>query len=336
MMTQRRSWCAIFFLTFSVAAIAWAEIPDPPDPVESEIARAQMQSQWVQRVQEAFSLDGQGKTADALAALQSIQLDLPELDTDGLVAVAIGDCQFHLKQYDQALASYLRAAELHPALNDTIWVRLVETDLAQGKIDEASERLQEVLASGATPEQKAWACLRLGNLHETQAIRMLTEAEQAYRQGAGFDDLDGRHGCKDDWMPTHADDLHDATAQLQLAQRQITQIGEMMPVFWSDSTSPVSLPSAEISKARISGQITRTNGQKDAGPRQAKESGAAQTVELAVDKDGKVEVTLAGRKVELGPAAQRQILKHLEHTLRVAGQELKDPREGRQSGRSVD
>jgi tetratricopeptide (TPR) repeat protein len=334
MMTQTRSRCAVFFLTLSVAAIAWAEIPDPPDPVESEVARAQMQSQWVRRVQEAFSLSGQGKTADALEALQSIQQDLPDMDTDGLVAVAIGDCQFHLKQYDEALAAYVKAAKLHPALGDSIWIRLVETELAQGKFDEASARLREVLASGATPEQKAWACLRMGNLHETQAIRMLTEAEQAYRQGAGFEELTGRRSCKEDWTTIHADDLKDATAQLQLAQWKIAKVGEMMPVFWSGGTSAGSLPVAEITKARISGQISRTNGQKDAKAPEPKDRGAAQTVELAVDMDGKVEVTLAGRKVELDPTAQRQILKHLQHTLRVAGQESRDSPEARQPGRS--
>ncbi len=107
-----------------------------------------------------------------------------------------------------------------------------------------------------------------------------------------------------------------------------------MPVFWSDPAPAVSLPGAELAKARISGQITPANSLKDSRAPRPRDKDAGQAVELAVDKDGKVEVTLAGRKVELDPTAQRQILKHLQHTLRVAGQEPKDSPEGRQPGRS--
>jgi tetratricopeptide (TPR) repeat protein len=330
MATRVHNKMIVLLVTFGLAAIALAEIPEPADPVESEIAAAQLQSQWVRRVQEASDLMGAGKTSEALAAFQSLQQDMPTLDTEGLVALAIGDCQFQLKQYEKARAAYGEAAQLYPALNETIWVRLVETELSMGKLNEATARLQQVLAGGAAADQKAWASLRLGTIQETQAIQLLGKAEQGYRQAMGlFKDLPEHQTYGQRWGKAHAEDLKDVSTQLQVALGQLTERHtHIMPIYWP-GPSQASLPGAEVSKVKISGQVSRAAEGKDPKGHQAKNKDAKETVELTVEKDGKVEVTLAGKKIELDAATQRQIVKHLQYTLRMAGQasqEAADPK----------
>lgn len=331
MTTRIYSKMTVLLATFSLAAIALAEIPDPPDPVESEIAAAQDRAQWVRRVQQASDLLGGGKPAEALAAFESLQRDQPAQDGDGMVALAIGDCQFQLKQYERAYATYEQAAQAHPDLDDIVW-RLVETELSLGRFDQATNRLQQVVAGNAPPAQKAWATLRLGNVQETQAIQLLGKAEQTYRQATGiFDKLPEPQTFGKRWGKTHAEDLRDTATQLQVAMRQMMGANEMMPVFWPGPSQTTSLPAAEVGKVKISGHVSKSDTDKDTGARPAKEKDAKETVELSVDKDGKVEVTVAGKKVDVDTTTQQQILKHLQYTLRVAGQAGKDPAESKPS-----
>ncbi len=325
MTTRVYSKMTVLLATFSLAAIVLAEIPEPPDPMESEIAATQDRAQWVRRVQEASDLLGGGKAAEALAAFESLQRDQPTLDNDGMVALGIGDCQFQLKQYEQAYATYGQAAQAHPDLDDTVW-RLVETELSLGRFDQATNRLQQVVAGNAPPAQKAWASLRLGNIQETQAIQLLSKAEQTYRQATGiFDKLAEPQTFGKRWGKAHAEDLRDTATQLQVAMRQMMGANEMMPVFWPGPSQTATLPAAEVGKVKISGHVSKGEAEKDPNARQANEKDAKDTVELSVEKDGKVEVTVAGRKVDLDATTQRQILKHLQYTLRVAGQAGKEP-----------
>ncbi len=189
-------------------------------------------------------------------------------------------------------------------------------------------RLQKVLGSDAPSAQRAWAFLRLGNIQETQAIQLLGQAEQTYRQATGvFDKLAEPQTMGRRWGDSHADDLKDTSTQLQVALGQLVEFNRIMPIHWPGPSQAASLPSADVGKVKISGQVGKPDGEKDGKTHQAKGKDNKETVELAVEKDGKVEVTVAGKKVELDPATQRQILKHLQYALRVAGQASREAAE---------
>ncbi len=101
------SFAAVVMMLCSAAAVR-AEVPEPPDPTAEQVEAGEQQSQWVQRLQDASSLLTAGKPAEALKAFESLQAQMPEQDTDGVLALAIGDCQFTLGQYEQARQTYLR------------------------------------------------------------------------------------------------------------------------------------------------------------------------------------------------------------------------------------
>jgi len=327
MTTRVHNKMIVLLATLGLAAIALAEIPEPPDPVESDIVAAQARSQWVRKVTEASSLMGEGKPAEALAAFEALQREMPALDTDGVVALAIGDCQFRLKQYEKAFGTYQAGAQLHPGLAESIWARLVETELSMGQFDQAAARLKQVLAGGAPPQQKVWASLRLGNLQEQQAIELLGRAGQTYRQAADLDAPEQAQVRGRSWMRTHADDLKDAAAQIQAALAQMSV--ELIPVSWTGLGPAEPLPEADVDKVRIDGRIDKATIDRRTRAMLGKDKIDSDPVELSIDKDGKVEAKLGGKKVVLDGQTQRQILKHLQYTLRVAGQAAREPAAGR-------
>lgn len=299
--------CSRFiFLTLLVSWPALAEIPDPPDPSEQQMQLAEQQGQWVQRFQQASNLLGMGKVAEALASFQSLQADLPDRDSEGLVAVAIGDCQFSLKQYEQARQTYLDAEAKHPELAKRLWVRKTEIDMATGKTATAQATLQQIIESTGNSDTKNWAALRLATVQERQAIQTLQQAQEAYTKVGQIKTESERDSA---WARVHAEDLGDAVQQLQTALQQLDS--NLMWLATPSGRSNKALHAAEgvqVAKVQIGGTIRRVLGEKD-------------PVELVIGKDGKVEATIGGKKVQIDTATQRQISRHIEQALHLVAQE---------------
>lgn len=312
MTVQRNTRWLAALLAACLSAGARAEIPDPPDPSEQQVQQADNQVQWIQRLQEASNLLASGKAAEALKAFQSLQAEFPDLDTDGLVAMAIGDCQFNLQQYDQAKATYQQVQAQHPERAQHIWIRLTEVDMAMGKPAAAEASLQQIMNGTDNNETKSWAALRLATVQERQAIAALQQAQAAYAKACDIK-TEGI-SVSTDWAQTHAEDLKDAIQQLQTALGQFDRNLQWTSIARGD-ISTVMPAKARVAKVQIAGTLARiVDGfmpQKD-------------TVELTVNKDGKIEATIGGKKVEVDAAAQRQINRHMEQALRLLLQDNKD------------
>lgn len=309
MTTQIQVCIRLLALSLAVACSmpARAEIPDPPEPTEQLVQASESQAQWVQRFQQASSLLTAGKTQDALKVLQSLQANLPDLDTQGLVAVAIGDCQFNLQQYEQARQTYLQAQAAHPELADHLWVRLTEVDVVTGKTTAAQTTLQQIMAGTGSSDTKSWAALRLATVQERQAIQALQQAQEAYTK-ANQARTEGVSGIG--WALAHAEDLKDAVQQLQTALRQLDRNAQWLSVTPDQRSMNMSMVQGlKVAKAQLGGTIHRIFD-KD-------------SVELTIDKDGKVEATLGGKNVQIDAATQRQIKRHVEQALRLVAQEDK-------------
>ena len=316
MTTQIYTRLLAIMLSIGLATSARADVPEPPEPSEQHLQHVEMQAAWAARLQDALILLANNKPDQALEALESIQNNFPDLDTNGMVALAIGDCLFRLKQYEQARKAYQAAAEQHPDLADSLWMRLVEADLALDRFTSAADSLTRVLAGHADAEDKSYAALRLAMVLEHQAIRSLQQAENAYRKAA--EAYPGRNPGAKRWRQTHADDLRDTVAQLQAALAQMDNWIRHMPVIWTDGLTPRPALSVQIDKANLAGQLSEPEETRLARPTEKT------AVELTVDKDQKLEITVAGKKVPVDEAAQRQILKHLQQALRAANQ-AKEP-----------
>lgn len=296
----------------AIGATAQAEVPDPPEPTRQDMVAADQQLRWTQRTHEIVRLLAAGKPAEALAICEQLLRETPAQDRDGLVALATGDCHWRLKQYDQARQAYQAAAAAHPELESTVWIRLAETELAAGRFEPAERLLRDAQARPIDPELKSWAALRLAMARERQVIRQLAQVEEAYRQAAAA--YVGPNPDALRWRRTHADDLNETIGQLRAALAQMDHWQRMMPVFWTDNLATERAARVELARVRINAE-TRPPAQDD---QMEPDPAAAQTVELTFEKDGKLEVKVAGRKVNLDEATRRQVLKHLEQAVRLS------------------
>jgi len=169
------SWrrAAISILTIVLAGdVGWARPPDVEDPVERSMT-------FIDKTMQATRLANDGKTRDALALFEKLAADYGDLDEDGYVAMAIGDCLATLKRFQEARSAYQNAAEAHPELADSVRQRVVELELA----GQVSEVLVEDLRVEAADQDEvsAGAYWRLGRALQKRAKTTLVEAATAFR-----------------------------------------------------------------------------------------------------------------------------------------------------------
>lgn len=297
-----RNCCWTVVMTL-IGAPLLADVPEPPDPTELDLAELEAQSQWVQRTRSASALLSGGSVAEALEAFVALDRDLPEQDTNGLVAVTIGDCYLRLDQYEQAQRQYESVVRTHPEVGQGMWLRLVEVDLASDKLDSAEGRLSEALAGALSRAQRTWALWRLAAVQERRAIDRIRQASDMYRKAA--QDVGGdimrraRH-----WGKLHAADLEDAASQLDVALQELERRARQVPDF-ADPTALASGPTVAVNRAELTGTVSKSQTQE-------------RLVQVSLDEDGGIEVKVDEVAVELGEDIKRQITKHLRHVVRIS------------------
>ena len=164
---------AISILTIVLAGDAgWARSPDVEDPIERSMT-------FIDKTMQATKLANDSKTKEALALFEELATDYGDLDEDGYVAIAIGDCLATLKRFREARSAYQNAAEAHPELADSVRQRLVELELA-GEVGEALVEDLRV-ATADQDETTAGAYWRLGRALQKRAKATLVEAATAFR-----------------------------------------------------------------------------------------------------------------------------------------------------------
>ncbi|HUW81600.1 MAG TPA: tetratricopeptide repeat protein [Phycisphaerae bacterium] len=170
---------AISILTIVLAGDAgWARSPDVEDPVERSMT-------FIDKTMDATKLANDNRTKEALALFEKLAADYGDLDEDGYVAMAIGDCLAALKRYREARTAYQNAAEAHPQLADSVRQRVVELELA-GEVGEALVEDLRV-ATADQDEATAGARWRLGRALQKRAKSTLIEAATAFRLAASVE-----------------------------------------------------------------------------------------------------------------------------------------------------
>jgi len=164
---------AIGILTIVLAGeVGWARSPEVEDPVERSMT-------FIDKTIQATKLANDHKTKEALALFEKLAADYGDLDEDGYVAIAIGDCLATLKRFREAGTAYEDAVRSHPELTDSVRRRVVELDLA-GEVGEALVEDLRV-ATADQDEVTAGAYWRLGRALQKRAKATLVEAATAFR-----------------------------------------------------------------------------------------------------------------------------------------------------------
>lgn len=183
-----------------VAAGAQAQDSQADDPVERDM-------NFVRRVSEGTQLYTLGQYEQALAIFEPLLRTHAELDEDGFVAMAVGDCWMHLKRPQQARQAFHAALARHPNLAEQIEGRLIEADLA-GPIDQALiERLRKLRQTrGHSLPQAGWY---LARALTQQAGSLLQEAAEVFREASTAMAARGSN------CPPRSDTVPELTALLQ-------------------------------------------------------------------------------------------------------------------------
>jgi tetratricopeptide (TPR) repeat protein len=166
--------CALVGLlaVLGASSVARAQQAVPTDPVERSMY-------FIDKSAEATELLSQNKLQQALATFQDLAVRCPDLDEDGYVAMAIGDCLAGLGRDAEAQAAYNAAAASHPELAVAVNQRLIELELIGEVSDALIDRLRR--AAAAPDKSRYAASWQLGRALQKRAKALLIEAAAAFR-----------------------------------------------------------------------------------------------------------------------------------------------------------
>ncbi len=134
---------------------------------------------FVEKSTEATELLNRNKLQEALAAFRELAARYPDLDEDGYVAMAIGDCLAGLGRDAEAREAYRAAAAAHPALAPSVNQRITDLELAGEVSDALIERLR--MAAASADKSRYAAAWQLGRALQKRARALLIEAAAAFR-----------------------------------------------------------------------------------------------------------------------------------------------------------
>jgi tetratricopeptide (TPR) repeat protein len=153
---------------------AWG-LQDPTESIERTMT-------FIDKSGEATELFLSGKTEEALAAFQDLLANCRDLDQDGYVAIAVGDCLMALNRTAEAEAAYKAAAQDHPDVQEQVDQRLVELAITGDVTDDLLARLRYAVQTAASTDfMPTW---RLGRALQRRARALLVESLAAFRKAA--------------------------------------------------------------------------------------------------------------------------------------------------------
>ncbi len=140
---------------------------------------------FVEKSTEATELLSRNRLQEALAAFRELAARYPDLDEDGYVAMAIGDCLAGMGRDAEARDAYRAAAAAHPALAPSVNQRITDLELAGEVTDALIERLRAAAASA--DKSRYSAAWQLGRALQKRAKTLLIEAAAAFRTAGEAD-----------------------------------------------------------------------------------------------------------------------------------------------------
>ncbi len=295
-----RAWkqAAIAMVTLLMSrGVALGQQVDPEDSIERAMY-------FVSRSAEATGMFNSNKPQEALMIFQELAAGYADLDENGYVATAVGDCLAALERDDEALAAYGAAAATHPELEDAVRQKIIELELA-GRV--TGELIDELRGAADEADDDTWlaANWRLGRALQKRASALLDEAAVVFRTAA---DAGGSE------IYLHRTTiLHQATLLEELAE-DLTSLIERLESRWGPARGPVvppGCPEAQVSPSEIvteSQRCQRRIRTKD-----------GRRIELRLETGGEepnaeTKITVNGRPVTL-TAAQKQIIQRHQYRI---------------------
>ncbi|MHC4675244.1 MAG: hypothetical protein ACYTF1_09885 [Planctomycetota bacterium] len=257
---------------------------------------------FIEKMGEATELFNSSQPQDALDIFQDLQDNYSDLDQDGYVATAIGDCLVIMGQYGEAAIAYDAAVDSHPELAENINQKLIELEL----IGEVTDRLIQDLRKAAQvteetkPSTTNW---QLGRALQKRAKNLLVEAVELFRSSPR--DRKSRCFTSAQMFINQADLLEEFTEDLEiLIDRLESRLGLLRQLAFSPSDmSDEALTPEMVTEKKRSEYVIRT---KD-----------GQRVEFQIKTDQQNcqnEIVANGRPIEL---THRQILLIKRHEERI-------------------
>lgn len=134
---------------------------------------------FVDKTTRATELFNENKLEEAVAIFGDLAANYADLDEDGYVSMALGDCLAGLGQQDEARVTYELAAALHPELRAQVAQRIMNLKLAGEVTADLIEELRS--AAQADDESRVGANWRLAHALVKRAGSLLNEAAGAFR-----------------------------------------------------------------------------------------------------------------------------------------------------------
>lgn len=262
------------------------------DPVERSMY-------FVEQAAKATEWLAADKPREALVIFENLAANYADLDDDGYVLRAIGDCHVALGDFAAAQAAFEKAVSLRPELAEKLASRLVETQLegepgdaliAELRVAASTDRRDRALSQwqlARALEKKARALL----LESAAAFRTLDEAEFPVPSPRSFHFAERAAALEE-----IAEELNTLIHDLQKAWSAL-QWGRLVRIESADKT-----PNAEavLSKLRASWVVR-------------KKDGAELKLELRGDEtDCKTTLIVEGRPVALTDLQTQLIRRHHE------------------------
>ena len=169
-------------LRWAVAAALIAAVAAPPtgraqgasaeDPMDRTF-------RFIEQTADATEVLNRGDVAEALPLFEALAAAYPDLDEDGYVAMAIGDCLAALERDDDARLAYEVALAAHPELAKRVENRLTNLALAGNVTDALLAKLRQAVQAG--DDRSAGAAWQLAWALEKRSRALLDEAVDAFR-----------------------------------------------------------------------------------------------------------------------------------------------------------